>query len=74
MGPRHMIIIMKPTISLELGPTYEITYDDGTVRTFIVQGGPDVQVFFKDSRECEGLFSATKHFKKIEKIDENENN
>ena len=69
MGPRRMIVIMNAAISLELGPTYEITYDDGTVRAFIVQGGPDVQVLFKDSGDCEDLLSVSNHFRKIEKID-----
>ena len=69
MGPRRMTVIMNAAISLEVGPTYEITYDDGSVRTFIVQGGPDVQLYFTDSKDCEDLLSVSKHFRKIEKID-----
>ena len=57
----------KDVISLEVGSTYEITYDDGTVRTFTVQGGPDILVCFKDTDECVLFSSISKNSKTIKK-------
>ncbi len=60
---------MNFTISLELGPTYEVTYLDGSRIQFQVIGGPNVEVNVI-GKETATVSSILQNFKSITKIDE----
>lgn len=59
---------MDSSIHFEIGARYQITYDDGTTRTFLVEGGPIPQVSFDDEDDFTDLSSAIKNKKTIIKI------
>ena len=59
-------------ISLELGPTYEVTYIDGSIIRFRILGGPNAEVHILGSADVESstVPSLLQNFKSVVKVDE----
>lgn len=63
---------MNFSISLELGPKYEVTYLDGSKIIFKVLGGPNTEVFVLDNADGETstVSAILQNLKSIVKVDE----